>query len=302
MRKNNAKYLLGIDGGGTKTEFLLTDTDRREIKRIILGSANPVNAGIEKALELLADGISLVCAGCDFSEISAFAGIAGAKTGDNERKIKEFLSSFGFFSSSAGSDVELALELTLGSANGIAVITGTGIAAFARNGERLFRTGGRGYMIDKGGSGFHFGADALNSAFCFLDGRNGSEAILKLVEKRLGKSLEKGAGEIYEGGPSFVASFAPVVFDAYSRGDRKAAEIIDRNAREIAAVINGVLKISQFSDKNAVICGGLAKQGEILFPFIKKYLTEDVRLTFNTEPMVNAAVTLAEGIAVEKNA
>ena len=25
--KNNIRYLLGIDGGGTKTEFLLTDSD-----------------------------------------------------------------------------------------------------------------------------------------------------------------------------------------------------------------------------------------------------------------------------------
>ncbi len=302
MIKNEVKYLLGIDGGGTKTEFLLTDKLRQEIRRIVLGGANPVNTGIENSCNVLSEGIKRICEGINYSEISVFAGIAGAKTGENAKLITDFLSGFGFLRFSCGSDVDLALELTLSGENGTAVIAGTGIVAFSRNGEELYRTGGRGYMIDKGGSGFHFGSDALNSAFSVLDGRNGSEAILKLVEKRLGKSLEKGAGEIYEGGPSFVASFAPVVFDAYSCGDRKAAEIIDRNAREIADIINGALKISQLSEKNAVICGGLAKQGEILFPFIKKYLTEDVRLTFNTEPMVNAAVTLAEGIAVEKNA
>ena len=302
MIKNEVKYLLGIDGGGTKTEFLLTDRLRQEIRRIVLGGSNPVNTGIENSCNVLSEGIKRICEGINYSEISVFAGIAGAKTGENAKLITDFLSGFGFLRFSCGSDVDLALELTLSGENGTAVIAGTGIVAISRNGEELYRTGGRGYMIDKGGSGFHFGADALNSAFSFLYGRNGSEAILKLVEKRLGKSLEKGAGEIYKGGPSFVASFAPVVFDAYSCGDRKAAEIIDRNAREIADIINGALKISQLSEKNAVICGGLAKQGEILFPFIKKYLTEDVRLTFNTEPMVNAAVTLAEGIAVEKNA
>lgn len=302
MIKNEVKYLLGIDGGGTKTEFLLTDKLRQEIRRIVLGGANPVNTGIENSCNVLSEGIKRICEGINYSEISVFAGIAGAKAGDNEKLINDFLSDFGFARFSCGSDIELALQLGFNGKNGVSVIAGTGIVAVARNGEELYRTGGRGYMIDKGGSGFHFGSDALNSAFSVLDGRNGSEAILKLVEKRLGKSLEKGAGEIYEGGPSFVASFAPVVFDAYSCGDRKAAEIIDRNAREIADIINGALKISQLSEKNAVICGGLAKQGEILFPFIKKYLTEDVRLTFNTEPMVNAAVTLAEGIAVEKNA
>ena len=30
----NTEYLLGIDGGGTKTEFLLTDLKRKEIVTI----------------------------------------------------------------------------------------------------------------------------------------------------------------------------------------------------------------------------------------------------------------------------
>ncbi len=300
MSKKDVKYLLGIDGGGTKTEFLLTDILGQEIRRIILSGSNPVNMGIENSCDMLSEGIKRICEGINYSEISLYAGIAGAKTGDNEKQINDFLSGFGFSRFSCGSDVDLALELTLSDENGTAVIMGTGIVAFSRNGENLYRTGGRGYMIDRGGSGFHFGSDALNSAFSFLDGREGSEAILKLVEKRLGKAIEEGSGEIYKGGPSFIASFAPVVFDAYSLGDRKAAEIIDRNAKEVAVLINGALKISGNTEKKAVICGGLAKQKDVLSPFIKKYLFDDVSLDFNTEPMVKAAVSKAQKLTGEK--
>ena len=69
------------------------------------------------------------------------------------------------------SDIDLALEASLKGENGTAVIMGTGIVAYSRVGKKLHRAGGRGYLIDKGGSGFHFGADALNSAFEFIDGR-----------------------------------------------------------------------------------------------------------------------------------
>ncbi|MBO5397281.1 MAG: hypothetical protein J6A97_10415 [Clostridia bacterium] len=84
MSKKEVKYLLGIDGGGTKTEFLLTDISGQEIRRIIPGGSNPVNMGIENSCSVLSDGIKRICEGINYSELSVFAGIAGAKTGDNE--------------------------------------------------------------------------------------------------------------------------------------------------------------------------------------------------------------------------
>ena len=294
MNSKKTEYLLGIDGGGTKTEFLLTDINGNEIRRLILGCSNPVNVGIEKTKALLRDGISDIADGLDMNSISAYAGIAGAKTADNEKQIYNFLSEFGFAFFSCGSDIELALEMCLGDGDGTAVIMGTGIVAFSRNVECLYRTGGRGYMIDKGGSGFHFGSAVLHEAFCAMDGREGSEIILSLVEKQLGCSLEEGSDDIYKGGASYIASFAPVIFKAFALEDKRAAEIIDDNAKEVASVIKGALKISGNAEKKVVICGGLSKQREILSPFIKKYLDADVRLEFNCEPMINAAITKAK--------
>lgn len=287
------KYLLGIDGGGTKTEFLLTDLNGKEIRRLILGASNPVSTGIENTYSVLNDGIKEICKEFDFSEISAYAGIAGAKSSDNQHLINTFLSNFGFASYSCSSDVELALEVALKGENGVAVIMGTGIVAFARSGETLQRTGGRGYMIDKGGSGFHFGSDALNCAFEFIEGRGGSETILKLVKKRIGKSLEFSVAEIYDGGASFVASFAPVVFEAFMLGDSSACEIIDRNAYEAAKIINGACKSLENNENRIVICGGLCKQKEILYPFLEKYIDGDFLLEFLDEPIVNGAISLA---------
>lgn len=291
---SDIRYLLGIDGGGTKTEFLLTDLSGNEIRRLFLGNSNPVNKGIENTFAVLREGIREICENTDISKTSVFAGIAGSKTGKNQKLISDFLSGFGFCSFACGSDIDLALEVALKGENGTAVIMGTGIVAYSRLGETLHRTGGYGYMIDKGGSGFHFGSDALNSAFRYIDCKNGSETILKLIEKKLGKKLESSVAEIYSGGPSYVASFAPVIFEAHKLGDSVATEIIDRNSYETAKIINDARKVSGFSDEKIVICGGLCKQKDILTPYLKKYIEGDVTLTFLDKPMVNGAVTLAK--------
>lgn len=291
MSDNKFKYLFGIDGGGTKTEFLLCDMNGAEIKRLFLGGSNPNNLGIENTFAVLGEGITKICDGLDFSRISVFAGIAGAKSGENQGLINEFLSRFGFAFFGCGSDIDLALEAALGSEDGTAVIMGTGIVAYARSGGTLHRAGGRGYMIDKGGSGFHFGSDALNAAFEFIDGRGGSEIIYSLVEKKLGKELEASVAEIYNRGTSFVASFAPVVFEAFKLGDATAREIIDRNAYEAARVINAAKKNT---DGKLVVCGGLCKQKDILEPFLLKYIEGGAELGFLNKPMVNGAVSLAK--------
>ncbi len=294
MTEKNIKYLLGIDGGGTKTEFLLTDSFGKEIRRLMLGDSNPVNKGIENTCAVLKEGIMKISDGSVFAGMSVFAGIAGAKNRENQRVINDFLSEFGFASFDCGSDIDLALEAALKNESGTAVIMGTGIVAYARSSEKLHRTGGWGYMIDKGGSGFHFGSDALNSAFEFIDGRGGSETILKLIVQKLGKSLESSVTEIYSGGAAYVASFAPVVFEAYNLGDSTASKIIDRNAYEAAKIINGARKsLENYGDK-IVVCGGLCKQKEILSPFLMKYIEGEATLVFSDEPMVNGAVLLAK--------
>lgn len=290
---NTVKYLLGIDGGGTKTEFLLTDTHGNEVRRLFLGGSNPVNKGIENTRLVLSEGIEKICEGIDMGEVSVFAGIAGSKAGKNRELISAFLSEFGFALFGCGSDIDLALEAALNGADGTAVIMGTGIVAYSRFDGKMYRTGGWGYMIDKGGSGFHFGSDALRAAFGFADGTGGSETVMKLVEKKLGKGLEESVAEIYSGGASYVASFAPTVFEAFELGDEKACEIVDRNACEAAKIINAARSLSAGSDEKIVICGGLCKQKNILRPYLMKYIEDGASLTFLDKPMVYGAVSLA---------
>lgn len=288
-------YLLGIDGGGTKTEFLLTDLNGNEIKRVFLGASNPVNVGIENTKKILRQGIEQIRRNIDFSQVSVYAGIAGGITSDNKELIGDFLSGFGFGAYCNGSDADNALEIALKGGNGIVVIMGTGIVAFSQFDGVRRRIGGWGYLIDKGGSGFSFGADALNCAFKAFDCRDGSSLILKLVEKRLNMPLVESVTCIYEKGTDFVATFSPVIFEAFKSGDKEAERIIDRNIEEVAKIIFAGGSFSKEEKIKIVICGGMCKQKEILEPVLQKRLGERYLLSFLEEPIVNGAISLAEG-------
>lgn len=287
------KYLLGIDGGGTKTEFLLTDLNENKINRIVLSTSNPVNIGIKESKSVLKQGILEICDGLDLAEVSIFAGLAGSGAEEIKTEIRNFLGGFGFGVYSNGTDADSAVAIALKGENGTAVIMGTGIIAFSCSCGKIRRIGGRGYMIDKGGSGFCFGSDALNSAFEFIDGRGGSEPILKLVEEKLGKKLEESVAEIYSGGATFIASFAPAVFEAYRQGDSNAEKILERNAYEITKLITASQRFLKKKDKT-VICGGLCRQKDVLKPFLLKYLGDRFPLTFSDDPIINGAILLAK--------
>lgn len=289
---SNVRYLLGIDAGGTKTDFVLTDLQFNPLESLTLGSANPIDIGIEEMKKVLTDGINAVCKNYDSSSVSLFAGMAGGITGNNKDLIYTFLSEFGFAYTANGSDIDNCLAMALGKQNGIVVIMGTGIAAFCRENEKLHRIGGWGYLLDKGGSGYHIGADALDCALRFTDGRGGSAYIKQAVEEKLQNSITNSIPAIYRGGKAFIASFAPIVFEAYKQKDAYARDILDRNVKEAAVLINTAYEKAEDKNIPTVICGGLSHETVTLLPFFKKYTSKNI--SFSTENPVNGALMLAK--------
>ena len=288
------QYYLGIDGGGTKTDFLLTDESGNQINRVILGPSNPVDIGIEKTKDVLERGIRQVCQGIDLRQVSVFTGLAGGISSNHKATVSDFLFTLGFGCAANGSDMDNALQMALRGEDGIAIIMGTGIIAFAQQNGTLHRVGGWGYLLDKGGSGYNLGADALDSALKCSDGRDGSPLLLKLVEEKLQKPVQSAIAEIYRSGKTGISSFAPLVFQAFEAGDPHAAAIIRRNVDCVVEIIAAGCRYFTQKPINTVICGGLANRADILAPIFQERISENVNLRFTTEPMVIGSVALAK--------
>src|SRR6266567_7555730 len=74
------KYFLGIDGGGTKTHAVITDSSYRVLGEGFSGAANPLRVGLEEAVRHIDQAVSDACAqaGIELDDIdSACAAIAG---------------------------------------------------------------------------------------------------------------------------------------------------------------------------------------------------------------------------------
>lgn len=87
---DSEKMMIGIDGGGTKTEFVLFSESGRVLNRIVLGGSNPNTVGMENAINILQLGIdTLLRIKGKISGI--FVGAAGLDSGNNTSKIKKML-------------------------------------------------------------------------------------------------------------------------------------------------------------------------------------------------------------------
>lgn len=295
---NAPEYFLGIDGGGTKTAFLLCDKGGKTIAKATLGPCNPVDIGLTNAIKTLENGIDAVCKDIPRSKISVYAGIAGGITGNNQKLINMFLKGCGFLQYANGSDASNAVALALGNKNGTAIIMGTGIIAFSQINNRLVRRGGYGYLFEEGGSSLAIGRDAVIAALKHEETNSCETMITELIKSKLNcSSIIEQVSYFYEIGKKGIAELAPLVFDAYKSGDAVADEILQKNMQAVARLIESTPKTNE-KTQNVVIVGGLTKQRDIILPMITKKLKNPQRyiIETNSKPPVLGALAIAQKI------
>ncbi|MBQ3150378.1 MAG: hypothetical protein IJB86_03940 [Clostridia bacterium] len=292
------KYFLGIDGGGTKTEFLLLDESGHTVSDIVLESSNPTDVGMDNTKDVLAKGIEEVCRDIPLCDISVFAGIAGGITGNNRECIREYLSLFGFAHYDNGSDAQNCVAAALDTDNGITVIIGTGSVAFSQNNGKLFRCGGYGYLFEEGGSGFSIARDAIIASLR-LEESDKSSVLSELLKEKLSCThiLDK-VGELHKEGKRYIASLCPVVFEAFVRNDPTAHAILSQNMKCVADLITSSKEKSGLTDTpvRTILSGGVAKRSDILIPMIKEHLADKDDFLIDTikKAPVHGAVILAK--------
>lgn len=294
-------YYLGIDGGGTKTDFALANKEGKILKQITLKGCNPVDCGEEETCRVLSEGIYQVCGGISCSQISVFAGIAGGGSGDYPKRISSFLKGFHFLKVENGSDAMNAIALGLGEQDGIAVILGTGSIAYTKCSGKIAKTGGFGYLFGDKGSGFSIGRDMLLAVLEAEEGYGEPTSLRERVLKNCKtKTVLENIPEFYAGGKRLIASYAPMVFDACDEGDPVGWRIMEDNMQAVARmIINAGNRMFGCKEIPVVFFGSITKREDILIPLIQKYLTEEAssmieyKLTVCQKPVYLGALLMA---------
>lgn len=248
--------LVGIDGGGTKTEFVLFERNGTVKGVNRQEGSNPNDRGIDSSLDVLTTGLEQLLRGA--TPEAVFAGIGGVSLEKYQRAIKEHLTDR--FHTLVGADTDAANVLSMGADpdNSLAVICGTGSCVFVRKGEQRYRLGGWGYLLDQAGSAYDVGKDGLRSALAAEDGLAPKTLLTELIVKQLGGGVFENINTIYREGRPFIADLARVVLEAAHAGDGDAIGILRQNAQRLGQLL--MAAVTQYdAPRQAVAAGSFLK-------------------------------------------
>jgi len=291
----NDVYFLGIDGGGTKTQAVLTDQDGKTVKTVCGDCCNPVDIGAERAQKVLREVVYEACQDIPLSSVVAFAGIAGGVSAGMKEVFQKFFQEFHFMAVENGSDNLNIIAAGLGEQDGITLILGTGVCSYLQKQHTYRMAGGKGYLIDNGGSAYNIGRDGLHAYFCEKDGITGATEITREIEKLKIGSPQDVVKMIYSGGKKAVAGFAKTVYAAARREDATAIAILKRNMQEAVKFVETLANELTVTPIPLVLAGGLTKD-EMTLDYFKEALPQPERFAISVlekEP-VEGAVMLAK--------
>lgn len=286
------KLMVGVDGGGTKTEFVLFQENGQILNRLTFKGSNPNSIGMEQSLQILQSGIDhLMKPGTWPAGI--FVGCAGFFSGHYGERIQKALQEL-YPRSKIGCSSDI-MNIIAGSSNSnrcIAVICGTGSVIYANENRNLHRLGGAGYLLDKQGSGFDIGRDVLRAALHDRDGYGEKTLLTAMVEEKLGSTVWDSVHEIYRQGSAFIASFAPLAFEAYGKGDGVAEKFLQENAAYLADMIGAAARI--YDCGNTVVLAGSVFASEPAFlQMLRKKLPQNLHIELSAHPPVYGACLMA---------
>ena len=273
------EYIIGIDGGGSKTDFLLTDKELNEVKRRFDSRSNPNDIGIENACKLIKKNALALCldAGIDKSDVKAvFAGIAGASSSDFAERIGNALKeAFPQAKAEALHDGMNVLYGAFPDGDGVSVICGTGSSCFVKKGREIHRIGGYG-AFDMCGNGYEIGRAAFAHALRTVDGRDEKTLLSEMMTEKAGGDLLKSLDKIVAMTKKELASCALIVFDAAEKGDKTAVSIIDMNMNYVAGLIKQAGTYFE-GDYTVALAGGVLSNG-IALKLLREKLSKRVTL------------------------
>ncbi|MBQ9747494.1 MAG: XRE family transcriptional regulator, partial [Clostridia bacterium] len=112
--------------------------------------------------------------------------------------------------------------------------------------------------------GYDIGRMALLTALEERDGIGRRTLITPLVEEKIGGRVFDAIATLHQRGVSYIASFAPLVFEADAMGDEQAGEILDTNAARLADLINCAHENFAPVGKTLVVSGSIFYQKAFL--------------------------------------
>ena len=280
---------LGVDGGGSKTLFLLVDEAGKILASHAEGTAYYPEIGLEALKKLLARGIGQILrkAGISVSDLT-FAFLGLPSYGEDSA----LLATLDAAPSSVlptgryrcGNDMVCGWAGALAGADGINVVVGTGSIAYGEYAGRGARAGGWGEMFSDEGSAYWLAREGLRLFSRMSDGRAPRGPLYELVRRHfvLRNDLDLCAA-VYGKRLALRSQFAQLsrlVIEAASAGDSAARALFVQAAEELSDIADAVRRQLHVPPEVylAVSCsGGMFESNDLLLASLKEALASPAR-------------------------
>lgn len=240
------KYMIGVDGGGTKTEAIAFDQDGNEVVRGMSGFGNilidyekavsHIMEAIDQCKKALIDGHCVcICLG--------LAGISGANTNElTLRLIKKYETKIEVFN-----DAMIAHAAALKGKNGILTIGGTGAICIGKKDEVYEYSGGWGHILGDEGSGYWIALQGLKRmANQFDQGVRLCPLSLRIQDEFRLLTSSHIKKLVYSSSKDKVAAIAPLIIEEARNGNDDAHKIILQAAKELTIITVNIYNKMQF--------------------------------------------------------
>lgn len=294
--------MLGVDGGGTRTRAVITDTRQHLLGEGVAGPSNPLRVGVNRAAAEVRVAVEEACQQAHIArgEIAAAeVGLAGVRTTEIRERMREALTGLGVGVLDVVTDADIALFGATEGKPGVVVIAGTGSVCLGRgaHGAEVW-AGGWGPLAGDEGSGAWIARQALQRIARAADGRGRATAMSGAALSYFDiAAIEELSATLYS--PSMtndrLAGFGAHVVEAARAGDDVALEILRAAGEELglaAATVIRKLGLEQTAVPVAYT-GGVFAAGELVLDALAVELRKVAPHHQLTQPRLTPALAAA---------
>jgi N-acetylmuramic acid 6-phosphate etherase len=254
--------ILGIEGGGTKTAWVLVEVSAPWARGDSAWEFRVVEQGKLPASNFrltTRERLRAILAGLPKQIDRAGVFLAGCGTEEDRGLLKQMcLEIWPNAKILTGSDRDSGLAAALDQADGIVVNAGSGSSVTGRRGDRIERAGGWGHILGDAGGGYFLSIQALRLILREHDLNHGAMQFTTKILRALSlNNLDELVRWVQTADKMEIATLAPVVFEAAAEGDERMVEIIEEGARVLCDYTEAVASRLHMLAPRVVLIGGL---------------------------------------------
>ncbi|MGL4454121.1 MAG: N-acetylglucosamine kinase [Sarcina sp.] len=269
------KYVIGVDGGGTKTETVAYDLEGNKLASILTGFGNLVN-GKDEALKNILSGIKQIFDNYGKENVEGiYLGLAGSEVGFNADIVYETVKREFKIDSVVMNDSELALKALLKGEDGILTIAGTGSISFGIHENVQWKSGGWGHLLGDEGSAYKIAIEGLKHMIYENDNNMElGELSIALLDALEISKVDDIIGFVYSSTKDEIAKFAQIVSRLAEKGDEKSLSIMVSEGKLLGETTRQVFSKLGFESCSVGLVGGVIKKSKVFREAFENYLGE----------------------------